>query len=96
MAWIKENYTLEENPGLGEQGLFYYYHTFAKALAALDIDKLTDKSGKARDWRSDLLEELISRQQANGSWLNTTPRWLENDPSLVTGYVLLAIGNVVE
>ena len=33
MDWIKRHYDLTENPGVGKQGLFYYYHVFAKALA---------------------------------------------------------------
>ncbi|MEK6246971.1 MAG: hypothetical protein N2C12_02255, partial [Planctomycetales bacterium] len=33
--WIGKNYSLESNPGLGKQGLFYYYHTFAKTMDAL-------------------------------------------------------------
>ena len=34
--WIRKNYTLEQNPGMGDAGLYYYYHTFAKALSALE------------------------------------------------------------
>ena len=30
--WIKEHFTLEENYGMGSQGLYYNYHTMAKAL----------------------------------------------------------------
>src|SRR5579871_6473681 len=36
--WIRAQYTLEENPGLKKAGLFYYYHTFAKAMDALGED----------------------------------------------------------
>ena len=32
--WIRRHYTLEENPGMGKAGLYYYYHTFAKAMDA--------------------------------------------------------------
>ena len=32
-TWIRKNYDLKTNPGLGETGL-YYYHVFAKALSA--------------------------------------------------------------
>jgi len=36
--WIASNYTLKVNPGLGnDNGLFYYYHTFAKAMDALGV-----------------------------------------------------------
>ena len=34
VEWIGKNYTLDENPGMGDAGLYYYYHTFAKALDA--------------------------------------------------------------
>jgi squalene-hopene/tetraprenyl-beta-curcumene cyclase len=32
--WLEKHFALDENPGLGEQGLYYYYHLMAKALAA--------------------------------------------------------------
>ena len=27
--WLKEHYTIHENPGMGPQGLYYYYHTMS-------------------------------------------------------------------
>ena len=36
--WIKDHYTLAENPGMGQQGLYYYYQTMSKALAAANIE----------------------------------------------------------
>jgi squalene-hopene/tetraprenyl-beta-curcumene cyclase len=89
--WIQIHYTLEENPGMGEQGLYYYYHTFAKALSAIGDDKVVAADGKSHDWRAELAEHLIAKQQKDGSWLNTNPRWLEGDPNLVTSYGLLAL-----
>jgi squalene-hopene/tetraprenyl-beta-curcumene cyclase len=89
--WIQNHYTLEENPGMGEQGLYYYYHTFAKALSAIGEDKVVAADGKSHDWCAELAETLISKQQTNGSWVNTNPRWLEGDPNLVTSYSLLAL-----
>ena len=35
LAYITRHYTLEENPGLGPQGLYYFYHTFAKTMSVL-------------------------------------------------------------
>ena len=35
LDWLKTNYTLDSNPGLGEAGLYYYYDTFARALDAM-------------------------------------------------------------
>jgi squalene-hopene/tetraprenyl-beta-curcumene cyclase len=89
--WIRRHYTLEENPGMGPQGLYYYYHTFAKALGAVGEVRITDADGKPHDWRAELAAELISRQQPDGSWVNSNTRWLEGDPNLVTGYSLLAL-----
>ena len=89
--WIRKNYRLDQNPGLGQQGLYYYYHTFAKALDALGEDTFLDAAGKRHDWRSELTRKLASEQQADGSWINNQSRWLEADPNLVTGYALLAL-----
>ena len=89
--WIRKHYTLEENPGMGANGLFYYYQTFAKALDAAQLDSFKDASGTEHDWRSELAAKLISLQKENGSWVNETGRWMEGDPNLVTAYTLLAL-----
>jgi len=52
---------------------------------------LVDADGKRHDWRGDLVTELLKRQRPDGSWVNRDPRWLEGEPTLVTGYVLLAL-----
>jgi squalene-hopene/tetraprenyl-beta-curcumene cyclase len=88
---LKKHYDLDSNPGMGQAGLFYYYQTFAKALDALGQDTFEDADGNKHDWRQELIAELASRQQADGSWVNATSRWLEGDPNLVTGYALLAL-----
>lgn len=89
--WISEHYSLDENPGMGAAGLYYYYQAFARALAAMQIDQFTDSKGQKHDWRADLVDALAKRQQADGSWVNETSRWLEGNPNLVTGYALLAL-----
>jgi squalene-hopene/tetraprenyl-beta-curcumene cyclase len=89
--WIQQHYTLDENPGMGDSGLYYYYHTFAKALNTIGDAKLTDADGNEHDWRKELAEKLASLQKEDGSWLNTNNRWLEADPNLVTSYALLAL-----
>lgn len=90
-SWIQKHFTLAENPGMGQQGLYYYYHTFAKALDAIGEDQIADDEGQKHDWRSELVAKLAELQQADGSWLNETDRWFESDPNLVTGYALLAL-----
>lgn len=89
--WVQKFYTVKENPGLGQQGVYYYYQVFAKALATLGKDKAEDAEGQLHDWRKELAEHLFKMQNENGSWLNSTPRWYEGDPNLATAYSLIAL-----
>lgn len=92
LDFIRSHYSLEQNPGMGAAGLYYYYHTFAKALDATGMETLTDAAGTEHDWRTDLFNQLAKDQSENGSWVNeANPRWMEGDRSLVTGYALLAL-----
>jgi squalene-hopene/tetraprenyl-beta-curcumene cyclase len=91
ITYISKNYTLDENPGLGQKGLYYYYHTFARAMALLGKPTLTDSSGNVHDWRAELIAALAKRQSADGSWVNPADRFMEGDPNLVTSYGLLAL-----
>ncbi|MFN7140834.1 MAG: cycloartenol synthase, partial [Limisphaerales bacterium] len=52
--WLQRNYTLEENPGMGAQGLYYYFHTMSKALSALEVDRLKTADGTEVKWRNEL------------------------------------------
>jgi squalene-hopene/tetraprenyl-beta-curcumene cyclase len=91
--WLSKNYDLRSNPGMGDAGLYYYYHTFAKALEALGQDEFVDADGKRHNWRKELIDELAKRQQKDGSWINENNRWLEGDGNLVTAYALLALSH---
>jgi hypothetical protein len=93
--WIEKHYTVADNPGQGDAGLYYYYHAFAAALAAAKLD-VVESGGKSHDWRSDLVAELATRQNDDGSWTNSNQRWMENDPNLSTAFALLALANCQE
>jgi squalene-hopene/tetraprenyl-beta-curcumene cyclase len=93
--WLRRNYTLEENPGMGPQGLFYYYHTLTKALTAYGTDKFELASGAKIDWRKEMAMHLINLQQRDGSWSNDNGRWWEKDPALVTAYAVLSLEMIV-
>jgi len=86
--WVSHNYTLEENPGMGQDGLFYYYHTMSKGLSAHGAQTLTTADGKKVDWAAELALKLINLQQGDGSWVNSSGRWWEKDPALVTAYAV--------
>lgn len=93
--WISRHYTLEENPGAGLDGLYYYLVTFARAMEAWGEPRLTVKlpSGDTaqRDWRADLVERLSELQNEDGSFRSVDDRWMENDPVLITAYALIAL-----
>ncbi len=55
MGFIRKNYSLTDNPGMGQAGLYYYYHTFAKALDAASVEILDDAEGMPHAWRKSLL-----------------------------------------
>ena len=89
--WLKKNYTLKENPGMGAEGLFYYYHTMAKAMAMYGLDDITLENGKTINWRKDLALHLLNLQNGDGFWVNDNGRWWEKDPVLVTSYAVIAL-----
>lgn len=91
LGWLKKHYDLNSNPGLGNQGLYYYYQTFGKAMSALGQDTFVDEAGVSHDWRKDLIEALAKRQKPDGSFSNENQRWMEGDANLSTGYALLAL-----
>ncbi len=94
--WIKRHYTLDENPGQKDAGLYYYYHVFAKAMDALGEDEFTDADGKKHDWRKELFEALKKKQAADGSWSNSNGQFLENSPELATTFAVLALSYTVK
>jgi len=97
--WIRSEYTLDENPGLrtdaapelGKQGLFYYYHTFAKALDAYGEKKIITADNKEHLWAQELAQKLISIQTKDGFWTNEVSRWWEDFPLLATSYSLMSL-----
>jgi len=91
LDWLDRNYTLAENPGMGQQGYFYYMHLATKALALTEIHGIPTGGNKSSNWKTDLTTRLINLQQKDGSWFNENNRWWEKDPILTTSYALLSL-----
>ena len=97
--WIRKYWRLDSNPNMPEtqskQGLFYYYHTFAKALRAWGQDEIPDSRDIKHNWRQELIDVLVEKQDKDGSWVNKdAERWLGRKPR--SGNLLLrpvAAGN---
>jgi len=96
VAWVRRHYTVKENPGQKLAGLYYYYHTFAKAMDALGEEQFADAAGVKHDWRQELFDELKAKQAADGSWANTNAAFLENQPELATAFAVLALSYCVK
>ncbi len=94
VEWLKGNFNLEDNVGLGEEGLYYYYAVMARALDAYGEDKLVLEDGTEVDWRYELARKLISHHRYPGFWINENSRWMESNPLLVTAYSLQALNNI--
>jgi squalene-hopene/tetraprenyl-beta-curcumene cyclase len=90
-AWIERHYTVDENPGVGTDGQYYYYVVFSKSLAALGAKGLT-VNGSAVDWRGDLVAKLTSLQEPDGSFRVLDDRWMEDNKVLTAAYGLIALG----
>lgn len=84
--WIEHNYTVDENPGMGSDGYYYYLVAFSKALKAAEMDTVA-----GRNWRSDLTTKLTSLQNEDGSFRAVDDRWMETDPELITAYCMIAL-----
>ena len=78
-------------PQESAEGLYYYYHTFARALATFGEPVITDRSGRQHNWREELVLKLAELQRPDGSWINEADRWMEGSPALTTAYSMLAL-----
>lgn len=84
--WIEDNYTLEENPGMGEQGYYFYLCTMARALDAFGVDEVN-----GHNWREEMIDKIYELQFINGAFKVLNPRWMENNDVLIAAYALIAI-----
>lgn len=91
LRWLGENYSVRENPGMGTDGLYYYYVVMARALDAWNSPTLATTPGGEKRWAEDLVDRLTELQAEDGSFKSVDDRWLESDPVLITAYSLLAL-----
>jgi squalene-hopene/tetraprenyl-beta-curcumene cyclase len=93
--WAREHWTLEENPGRGEEGVFFFYYVLTRALSAYGVDLIQTSRGEFLNWRAEVAERVISLQRydpdGRGYWVNDTARFWEDDPVLCTSYANLTL-----
>jgi squalene-hopene/tetraprenyl-beta-curcumene cyclase len=91
MKWVRDNYTVDENPGVGQKTVYYYYMVFAKALQAVGEPVIVDAKGQNHNWREDLGKKLLSLQHPEGFWVNPVPDEMQDNKVLVTTFTMMAI-----
>jgi squalene-hopene/tetraprenyl-beta-curcumene cyclase len=106
LAWAKDNYQLEGNPGMmpgkEQEGLLYYYATLAKTFDTMKLSVIDLKDGKKVDWRADLFAAISKRAvpaklddgRQGVMWINSAKRWGEGLPHLSTVYLIRALKSI--
>ena len=88
--WIESNYSLEENPGMGDQGYYYFLCAMGRALDSWGADRVGE-----HDWRADLVDTLEELQREDGSFAIKHERWMEDNATLITAYALIALQHAI-
>jgi len=91
VQWASRHWSVDENPGMGSKGLFYYYTIMAKALNVVGGDSIPREKGDPIPWKQELIQKLVGLQKADGSWANKDNQYWEGNPVLATTDALLAL-----
>ena len=86
LEYLAKYWSVEENPGMGSQGLYYFYDIMARALAAAGVATVG-----GHDWKKELSGKVLSLQKPDGSWQNDNNRFWEADPVLCTSFAMLVL-----
>jgi squalene-hopene/tetraprenyl-beta-curcumene cyclase len=93
--WASRHWSLQENPGMGANSLYFFYHVLTKALNAYGAAVVPVKDGSPINWKEEVARKLVSLQkidaEGRGYWMNEVSRYWEGDPVLTTAYTLLAL-----
>ena len=86
LEYLAKYWSVDENPGMGNQGLYYFFDIMARALSAAGVEKVGDHV-----WKKELSAKVVSLQKPDGSWANDNNRFWEADPVLCTSFALLVL-----
>jgi len=91
--WLKQNYTWKENAYWGDQWVYYYYLTLAKALTMVGMETIevvngTFASDGVHVWLDDMVENLTAKKKLNESYWEGSN---DGGPELTTAYSLLSL-----
>jgi squalene-hopene/tetraprenyl-beta-curcumene cyclase len=98
--WACRHWSLDENPGLGQEGMYFFYHVLTKSLTTFGRPLIPLKDGSAVNWRVEVARRILALQKTDPSsarkyWANETGRYWESDPVLVTCYMVQALEQIL-
>jgi hypothetical protein len=96
--WLEMNFSVKNQPGTFApdrevlRGATYYYWCWAIGHAFVGVEEreIETKNGRVA-WAEALAEELLHRQQPNGSWQNKFTDAKEDDPLVATSFAAAAL-----
>lgn len=65
LKWAERHWTLDENPGMGQAGRFFFYQILARALSATGHDTIALQDGSSLNWREALARKLLELQRVD-------------------------------
>ena len=96
--WIERHFTVLHNPGafapdrepIRDATYYYYCWSLAHALVRLNVREIDTPSGTVR-WAEVLADELVKRQEPDGSWCNRLSDGREDEPLVATPFAAAAL-----
>jgi len=97
--WASKHWSLDENPGMGDASLFFFYNILSKCLAAYGQDLIQTEGKELVNWKVEMAKKLIKVQTiepktGQGYWVNKNNAYWEGNPELVTSYCIIALQNL--
>ena len=90
--WLHAHFAVADQPGdfpperrMYQLGMYYYY------LSSLALLPAVSREAVPADWAEGIAGELLSRQNADGTWLNRFTDAKEDDPLVATSEAVLAL-----
>ncbi len=81
MAWLAENFTVEENPGVSYHNRYYYLYSIERVGQLLGTEFIGE-----HEWYPEGVGALLGLQRPDGSWSGDIH---ERDPRVATSFALL-------
>lgn len=103
VGWLERNFDVSSNPGDYEEmreverdaAYYYYCWTLAHAMRLLGQSEINTPNGPV-NWAEALADNLLSRQNEDGTWTNSLTMMKEDDPIISTCFAVAALSRCAE